>query len=114
MCGKTDNCGVANATALFAELSESLFQAQDRLEPVLGKEIYNAHAQWKAVLGDRRGGCFVQEFTAARTLSGATRSLLCEVKHLAGSKTLRHATVRGFVGIALPSDKRITLAKVCP
>ena len=37
MCGKTHNCRVANATALFAKTRETLLQAQDRLGPVLGR-----------------------------------------------------------------------------
>ena len=37
MCGKTHNCRVANATALFAQTRETLLQAQDRLGPVLGR-----------------------------------------------------------------------------
>src|SRR6476619_6591996 len=37
MCGKTHNCRVANATALFAQTRETLLQAQDRLGPVPGR-----------------------------------------------------------------------------
>jgi hypothetical protein len=50
---------VAKATALFAELSETLFQAQYRLEPVLGRRSTMHTLNRRQCLGIAAAGAFV-------------------------------------------------------
>ena len=59
MCDKTHNSRVANATADFAEMSETLFQAQDPLEPVLGRRSTMHTLNRRQCLGITAVGAFV-------------------------------------------------------
>jgi hypothetical protein len=59
MCGKTHNRNVTNTTALFAGMRQTLFQAQDRLGPVLGRRFTMLKLSRSRLLGIAAAGAFV-------------------------------------------------------